>query len=381
MIINNYKNHIKMKKLILLMVAGSFLSSCAVTSSMKTSQRKLSRQAEANANSAKVVNKPILADLEVALKRETTIFKTTNKDIAGTMLLNTGGSSSQKGNILATASEGMKNEAKNRAQFQFMGDHKCDYLVDPIYKIETESTSETNIVNITVEVSAFPASYKRFSQPDSLPKSVFQMDQVDGREIALSTYASDLNKTDKQKNKGFIFGFGLSKWAESEFGKIEDSKSAFAFTGGYFLNVPLSSKLGLRSEYNTTIKNSKTESVSEGINYTVTSSFKSTNLALQLPLMLQLNPSSNFGLYIGPAINYTLLWTYKQEDSYDYVFSADDVEKSEGDVKDFKALQAGLILGAGYQSSGSFGLGLRYETGLGVDKWNVTSLTMSFRLK
>jgi hypothetical protein len=134
-----------MRKLFALMLAGSLLASCSVTSSLKTSQRKMNRQAEANANSAKVVNKPILADLEVEMKRATTTYKTTNKDIGGTMFINTGGSSSKKGNILATASEGMKNEAKSRAQFQFMADHKCDYLVDPIYKIETESTSEASI--------------------------------------------------------------------------------------------------------------------------------------------------------------------------------------------------------------------------------------------
>lgn len=365
-----------MKKLILFLAAGSLLASCSVTTSMKTSQRKLNRQAEANATSARVVNKPILADLDVALKREITTFKTTNKDIAGTMLLNTGGGSSKKGNILATASEGMKNEAKNRAQFQFMAEHKCDYLVDPIYKIETESTSEATIVNITVEVSAYPANYKKFSQPDSLPKSVFQMNQVDGREIALTTFASDLNKTEKKKNSGFVFGFGLSKLAERD--GIEDkyAKSSFAFSGGYYLVLPLSSKLGLRSEYSVAMKRSKSEY--EDQNFGVTSKYltNSTNIGLQIPVMLQFSPSSAINLYVGPAFNYALSWTYKNE-----ITIGNNSDTEEGDVEDFKALQSGLILGAGYQSKGSFGLGFRYETGMGVDKWNVTSLTVNFRLK
>ena len=145
-----------MKRITLLLCSAALLSSCSVTESMKTSQRKLNRQAETNAMNTKVVNKPILADLEVGPKRELSTYKTTNKDIAGSMIMS-GGSEGKKGGFLMSASEGMKNEAKNRAQFKFMEDFKCDYLVDPIYKIETESTSGSTTIYISVEVSAYPA--------------------------------------------------------------------------------------------------------------------------------------------------------------------------------------------------------------------------------
>lgn len=373
-----------MRKLFALMLAGSMLASCSVTSSLKTSQRKMNRQAEANANSAKVVNKPILADLEVDMKRATTTYKTTNKDIGGTMFINTGGSSSKKGNILATASEGMKNEAKSRAQFQFMAEHKCDYLVDPIYKIETESTSEANIVNITVEVSAYPANYKKFTQPDSLPKSVFQADQVDGREIALSTYSSSFDKTEKKKSSGLIFGVGLSKLATVDGEKTEDGKSSIGAFGGYYLSLPLSSKLSFRTEYLLSYKTARFETETSVGFGTLTQKLDYSNISFQLPFMLQISPANSFSIYVGPALNYIAAWNYKYESTIAYTGGGSDTETDNGDYSelyDFNPLQGSLVLGFNYQTKGKVGLGIRHDSGLGADNWNMTSLNLSIKLK
>jgi len=209
-------------------------SSCSVTTSLKTSQSKLNRQAEASANSSKLVNKPLVADLTISTERKQLVYKTTNVDMANSVIMVAGQNGKKKSSSLFTASESMKEEALNRAQFQFMMDFKCDYLIDPIYKVETESQSGSKMISITVELSAYPAIYKSFSQPDSLPKSIVGEDKMKtgplsrtffGQKIEMPSLVSKgsgsqkllTNQSQSQKTKekprstsGFLLGAGNS---------------------------------------------------------------------------------------------------------------------------------------------------------------------------
>jgi hypothetical protein len=232
-------------------------------------------------------------------------------------------------------------------------------------------------------VSAYPANYKKFTQPDSLPKSVFQADQVDGREIALSTYSSSFDKTEKKKSSGLIFGVGLSKLATFDGEKTEDGKSSIGFFGGYYLSLPLSSKLSFRTEYLLAYKTAKFESEETLFGVTYKNKDDYSNVSFQLPLMLQISPSNSFSIYAGPALNYIAAWNYKYESTTTYL-GGTDTETGDGDISDFydfNPLQGSLVLGFNYQSKGKVGLGIRHDSGLGADNWNMTSLNLSIKLK
>ena len=367
-----------MKKIYFLLLNVILLSSCAVNSNLKTTQRKMNRQAETSTTNTKLVNKPILADLEVGLKRETTTFKTTSQDIANSILMS-GSSESKNRNFLVSASESMKNEARNRAQFKFMEEYKCDYLIDPIYKIETESQSGSSIVNITVEVYAYPAFYKRFSQPDSLPKSVFELGKLDNREIPLMTSAATTNKETSKTESGFMFSAGLSNLKADASGTLENTSSGISGNLGFYTLFPFGQKFGFRSEYLVSSRGLSFNLDDSSSGATITGSVKYRYFSIDVPLMLDFKATSNIHLNAGLSLNYTAIGRYKEDYTFEYFGSVTEYNES-GKINGFEAnLQSGFLLGATYQTDGSFGIGLRQQFGMGEDKWSTTQLVMGFR--
>lgn len=370
----------------LLLLCAIVITACSPTSNLKTSQKKLNRQAEMNATSSKLVNKPILAELEISMKRATSTYKTTNIDIANS-IITSGSSDRKKSGFLIPATESIKNEARNRAQFKFMDDFKCDYLVDPIYKIETESTSESSIITISVEISAFPAFYKKFSQPDSLPKSVFELNQLDGREIPLITNSTVSNKSKVHSSSGIQFGPNFSKLKSSGGNKIEESESRFGGMMGLWTVLPAAGRIGFRIEGSLLTQSGyyeSTSTTSSGTNdITNFSANAYSQFAIQIPLLLNYAPTDKLSFFAGPSINYILASRY----NIDYTTTTTNIFTGSSNVNsgtlegdwETEKLQVGFPIGIFYQTSGSFGIGLRQESRLGVDKWSTSTFLFSFR--
>jgi hypothetical protein len=345
-----------------------FTSSCSVTSRLKTSEKYVNRQAEASANDAKLVNKPILADLEVSLVRAKTNYSVTNKEIGNsTMVLPSQGKSKSKGALLTGPDEFYKSEAKKRAQFQFMADHKCDYLVDPIYLIETEAESNSDIVVIKVEVVAFPAVYKKFSQPDSLPKSITQINSLDHRGIPLMIRSNE-TQVFNSKSKGIVSGIGFSKIGDEFVVGTPDAGVAGFF--GYYSQKQLGQSISLRKEISL---------ITRGTGYnTVLSEVKSRSVGLQIPLMLSYDVSK-FSVYLGPALNLDLAYIFKTRDAGDSGWDTSVEAIDQLDEDQIGGLS--MVLGASYWVKDNLSIGFRHDNNLSNWAWTSNSLSVSFKLK
>ena len=379
-----------MKKLIILSLVVGTISSCTVTSSSyKTSQRRLNRQPEANAASTQLVNKPILADLEVGSKRETSTLKTTNLEINSTTITDGSNKKSNSG-MFVSAGEGMKNEAKYRAQFKFMDDLKCDYIVDPIYKIETEATSGSSVVNISVEVSGYPAFYKKFSQPDSLPKSVFQMGGLNSREIPLLTSGSSMTKSaavSSPKEKGLLILLGSTKTPD-----ISDSKLGLAGKFGLYKNFPIKGGFSFRTEYLLAYSSQRYSTIGYqqifdpifGSFYSGETKIDWTNsqITFEIPLLLNLDIKSKLRLNFGYSLNYAFTNNAKLKETGTLVniFGQTINYSEETTIDGDGGFYSGVVIGAQYLASEKFSIGIRRQGGGGDFPLSATFLTMGFKL-
>jgi hypothetical protein len=370
----------------ILILITLFTSSCSVTSRLKTSEKYVNRQAEASANDAKLVNKPILADLEVSLVRAKTNYSVTNKEIGNsTMVLPSQGKSKSKGALLAGPDEFYKSEAKKRAQFQFMADHKCDYLVDPIYLIETEAESNSDIVVIKVEVVAFPAVYKKFSQPDSLPKSITQINSLDYRGIPLMIRSNE-TQVFNSKSKGIVSGIGFSKIGDEFVVGTPDAGVAGFF--GYYSQKQLGQSISLRKEislitrgtgYNYNFEEPVFDEFGFLIGYnTVRREVKSRSVGLQIPLMLSYDVSK-FSVYLGPALNLDLAYIFKTRDVGDSGWDTSVEAIDQLDEDQIGGLS--MVFGASYWVKDNLSIGFRHDNNLSNWAWTSNSLSVSFKLK
>jgi len=222
-----------MKKLLFFIVI-IIASSCGKLSSLKTSKKKLNRQAEVGSTDAVLLQKPILAELDISPKRDTMTYNTTSADMSEALSISS--KRKNRNDLLISSKEMLLREAQNRAEFAFMEEFHCDFLVDPIYKFDLEEISNSDVIVIIVRVSAYAAKYKKFTQPDSLPKSVIAMNQISDRGIPLYTNSTIL-KTDYIKKWTLNAGPNFSS-VLGDAAKV----TPFAFGGDLILNGSISKK-------------------------------------------------------------------------------------------------------------------------------------------
>jgi hypothetical protein len=230
-----------MRKLIFISVAATMLASCATNTSTRSTQRKMTRQASGNASNLDVLMRPVLADVTISEKREVFVYTTTSEDMSTALYLS---GDKKKGNdIFVSSREVMKKEAENRAQFAFLEEYKCDFLIDPIYLFQLENSSEDNTVKIKVQVSAFTAKYKSFTQPDSLPKSVIQANALVDRELPMVT---NTNSYIDRTFRAWSFTLGadgalpFGDWAEN---------TPYGYGGSALLSYALGKKMDVIGQY------------------------------------------------------------------------------------------------------------------------------------
>jgi hypothetical protein len=313
----------------------------------KSSEKSMGRQAESNGNTVALVNKPILADLTVSMTRQSIIFTTTNLELNNSSMdIQSAGTTNM---VQGGELNYLKGEAKKRAQFQFMKDLACDYLVDPIYTVDVQSQSNSQVVNFQVELSAFPAKYSKFSQPDSLPKSVMQISSIDNRGLPLYISSKKVEKTASAKEFGGILGFGLSK----ELNPSSTDESLMSWNFGLYKSFGASKPVGFRGELKVIGFGGKgSESYTDYSNWPYTTNnyeVKTNYTSIAIPLMLSVN-LKKVNILAGLIPSYNISTKYETNHP-DYNWAS---TSSQG-------MDNGLTFGLYYKITDKFSAGYRFE--------------------
>ncbi len=141
---------------------------------------------------------------------------------------------------------------------------------------------------------------------------------------------------------GVKAGGNISMWSGDD---AEESKSKFGFHVGALANIPVSSMFSVQPEVQFSVEGAKYEAGSMDVNYNLN--------YINVPVLLQYNNPSGFYAETGPQIG--LLMSAKAK--------ADDEEE---DVKEFfKGSNFSWAIGAGFRFANGFGVGVRYNLGLG----------------
>jgi hypothetical protein len=336
------------------------LNSCTVTTVFKSREKSMSRQAEVNGTSTVLLNKPIVADLDVSMTRQTVTTVSTNLEMDNsTMELQ------PKGNSTITQHSVLnyyRVEAKNRAQFEFMKQFECDYLVDPIYTIDVTSQSNSETITYSVELSAFPAKYSKFSQPDSLPKSIVQVPRttlIDDRSLPLFVAQKRNVRVAGVKENGWIFGLGLSK----EIDAMPSDNSVLSYNLGLYRSSGVSKPVGFRTELKLVGYGGKSN-----VNYDLQDVEIKTKInSIALPLMLSFNIKKVSVLFgVIPAVNV----------SYKVVSKPSGYSSGYSDV----GVDEGLTFGLNYRVTDKFSVGYRLEQ-FAISGFTSQGLSLSVKFK
>jgi len=155
------------------------LTSCSIHREIKKDTK--AHDPEVNPTAVGMLIKPIVADLKIG---------------------------SVKQSVTYTADLKLPlSEIKNNAMELFLTTHKCDYVVDPIYsKITTVENSQLSEIQITI--TGFPATYSKIYQADSLPKSIIQYASI-ALPVKRVEYINSLVSEVKGKSFGMEFSYGL----------------------------------------------------------------------------------------------------------------------------------------------------------------------------
>ena len=189
---------------------------------------------------------------------------------------------------------------------------------------------------------------------------------------------------------GFLFGPSLTNIKKDKNGNdLEYNKAGIGGSLGFYTLFPIAGKFGFRSEY---MISTRSFSYDIGKFYDdlfgqpsgVEGQINNRFFGVDVPLMLNFKANDNFHLHTGFSLNYTAIGRYKE----DYTFEDFDINGNpiivsadeSGKIEEFDgSLQVGYILGAYYQTEGSFGIGLRQQFGMGEDRWSTTQLMLGFR--
>ena len=179
-----------MKKIFFTLGISSILFSCSTITKVTNSNTNTM-----NTHESGVVMRPLLADVEVSQDRKSIEY-------------------------IVPYYMSAKKEGKENAVLQFKKTHKCDYIVDAIFEIITETgkKNETKII-----VNGYAASYLNIRQVDSLPKSVIEYGMLPKNVKAL-----DYLNTFEEKTPSYGIEFSTLAYTGVQVDKIlSNSKNRF----------------------------------------------------------------------------------------------------------------------------------------------------------
>ncbi len=129
----------------------------------------------------------------------------------------------------------------------------------------------------------------------------------------------------------------------------EDFKSKIGFNAGGLVNIPISDNFSVQPELLYSVEGAKQEDGDDRANYNLN--------YVNIPVMLQFNSTSGFYAEAGPQIGF--LTSAKLDYKIGGIEGDEDIKES------FKSTNFSLGIGAGYKMSSGFGVGARYNLGLG----------------
>ena len=340
-----------MRKLITISIAAALLGSCATNTSTRSTQRKMIRPATGTSSNLDVLMRPVLADVTISEKREVFVYTTTSEDMSTALYL---GRSKKRGDdIFISSREVMKREAENRAQFAFLEEYKCDFLIDPIYLFQLENSSEDNTVKIKVQVSAYAAKYKSFTQPDSLPKSVIQANSLIDRELPLVTNTNSyIDRTFRNWSVtiGADGAMTFGTWADN---------TPYAYGGSALVSYGLGKKLDVIAQY--------------GI-----LNFEIDRDASDIIKNSLLKPAQ-IGVKAYMSEREKGAYAFAQYGSF--LFDTDRIDPDTGTEKKFIDVFDGFAVGIGYQINKDFDISAKFSTlGTPVQNSNYIGVRAAYRL-
>ena len=139
-------------------------------------------------------------------------------------------------------------------------------------------------------------------------------------------------------------------------GDVDNNSAIVGFHVGGFAEIKLSEKFAIQPELLFSTQGSKIED--SGEDYSVEDKL---NLSyINLPIMAKFYVAPKFSLEAGPQIGFLVSAKEKYEETY-----FGETISSDEDVKDdFKSIDFGLNLGAGFDFTENFSAGVRYNIGL-----------------
>jgi len=285
-----------MKKILFFYGLMYLIQSCApvATTSISSKDRlsTLKRDSDIKVTGPQVVTKPMLANLDVDMERKKSTFSTTIS--------------------LGVGKEAARKEAEQKAEFRFLEEHQCDFVMDPYFDTDISYTDGDGFYRISVAMTGLSVSYKKFSELDSLPKIFTQLNYLPSRSLPLITSFSSNQKsvTEKYTEWGFIAGAGLGWFSGNESLNLASvGVTSFTYNNkasaylGFYRMYPINNSVSVRSEIAFFSRNYSLERTVTGAGPQETFKFDYSSLGLDVPALLDLKLNEQFSLHIGPSLN------------------------------------------------------------------------------
>jgi len=283
-----------MKKFPYLLVFLALLTqSCAtIITAFKTTHSTLKRPSDVVVAGPHVVTKPILANLDINMERKTSTFSTTVLIIEGR--------------------ERARKEAEQKAEFRFLEEHQCDFVLDPYLETEISYKEGDEFFRINVKITGLPVVYKKFTELDSLPRIFTELGNLPDRKLPfMSSLSSKKISSTDYSEFGVIGGLNLNWFNGDEslnvYPNVLNTFSQESKIGGslgiYGLYRP-SSSIGLRSELQVFFRNYNLSR-----SYTINNvdsrrdEFEYRSSGIDFPVMIDVLFSDNFSVHAGPSLS------------------------------------------------------------------------------
>jgi len=288
-----------MKKILFYFVVANFLQACAsvtTTTSISTNDKlsTLKRDSDIKVIGPQVVTKPMLANLDVNMERKKTIFNTTIS--------------------LGVGKEAARKEAEQKAEFRFLEEHLCDFVMDPYLETDISYNEGDAFYRISVVLTGLSVTYKKFTELDSLPKIFTQINNLPSRTLPLMASISSNQKSvsEKYTDWGFIGGAGFGWFSGDQNSNVYagGGSSTFDYQSkpsaylGFYRMYPVSNSVSMRPELAFFSRNYSLNRTVDLPNDQFTQRYDYKSLGLDVPVLVDLKLNEQVGLHFGPSLNF-----------------------------------------------------------------------------
>lgn len=342
-----------MKKTNILILSIALLSqSCAtISTTFKHTFSTLRRPSDIVVSAPQVVTKPILANLDIDMEKKKTSFNTTIP--------------------ISESREFARKEAEQKAEFRFLEEHQCDFVLDPYLETEISYVEGDEYYRVSVKVTGLPVSYKKFTELDSLPRIFVDMSKLPGRNIPLiASLSSKRTSSSDHTEFGVMGGMNFSWFSGDEtLNSYLGAANTFSMNSkiggslGFYGLFRSSSAIGLRTECQLFFRNydlKRSYSLNNGGNpLTRLDQFEYRSTGVDLPVLLDISLSDQLSIHAGPSLSIIVDESIKKlpNDSF-----TQDILSESNSLK----LNPAINIGMNYNLDRYY-IGARYYSQLPVD--------------